>query len=91
MFAKIKEWLHWREYKWGCLSVILALIITLFFFIFMCGCGVIKGSSNSIADKVIKIANDAYPDDNEFEEGFEEIIQASVGFDIDLSPRSPEK
>lgn len=55
------------------------------------GCGIIKGSSNSIIDAGIKIAEKAYPEDNAAEEFVEDEIEKYTGITLDLSPASPEK
>ena len=40
---------------------------------------------------IIKIIQEVYPDDNAVEERIEEWLKQKLGFDIDLTPSSPEK
>jgi len=60
----------------------MALILT--------GCGVVKGSSNSIADTGIKIVDKFYVHDNRIEEMIEDKIEDVTSISVDLTPTSPE-
>jgi len=71
-------------------SSILAVILLILLVLSLSSCGIIKGSSNSMLDSGIKVAEKVYPDDNFIEERIEDGIEAITGLDIDLSPASLE-
>lgn len=57
----------------------------------MTSCGFIKGSSNPIVDKSIKLVDKVWVDDNLIEERIEDKIEDVIGLSVDLTPASPEK
>jgi len=49
-------------------------------------CGVVKGCTKSpLVDEMIKEANEAYVEDNVYEELLEDVIEATTGLEIDFS------
>lgn len=71
-------------------SSILAVILLILLVLSLSSCGIVKGSSNSMIDSGIKVAEKVYPDDNFIEERIEDGIEAITGLDLDLSPCTPE-
>lgn len=59
------------------------------FSLYACGC--VKGSTNPVIDKGIKIVDQTYPDDNIVEEGIEDWIEEKTTMQFDFSPDTPEK
>jgi len=68
------------------LAGILVMVI-----IFIVGCSLVKGHNNAKVDAVVKEISDNYVEDNYLEESIEDQIQKYTGFDLDLSPCSPEE
>ena len=71
-------------------STIFAVILFIIFILLLSSCGVVKGSSNSMLDSGIKVAEKVWVEDGFIEERIEDGIEAITGLDIDLSPASLE-
>ena len=56
----------------------------------LAGCGFVKSSSYPMLDEVIKAMEVSIPADSALEEMVEDVIEEATGFDLDLSPGSPE-
>ena len=67
------------------------MLLAIFFYMLCHSSSCIKKTGNANADSFIEGLLENYPDDNIFEEAIENKIEDWTGFDLDLSPRSPEK
>ena len=72
------------------LAVAVMLCISVFLYVCFCGCGTVIHTGHEDADVVIEELSRVYPQDNIFEEALENKIQDWSGFELDLSPETPE-
>ena len=76
-----------REVKMRDIIITVLMLLSPFLICLSC----VKGSTNPTIDSSIHVVDEVYPDDNIFEEGFEEWVEDKTTLDVDFTPATPEK